>query len=62
MAVVIKLRADDVQVLLEAMKIIGVTEVHITSQTDNRIVFRIDKNILIMATTFLSGNTYDIII
>lgn len=57
-----KLRAGDVQVLLEAMKIIGVTQVHIASQTDNRIVFRIDKNISIMATTFLSDNTYDTII
>ena len=53
-----KLHASDVQVLLEAMKIIGVTEVHIISQTDNRIVFRIDENISIMMTPSLSNNTY----
>lgn len=51
-----KLRACDVQALLEAMKIIGVAIVHLVSQTDNRIVFRIDENIDIMIVTFSSDN------
>ena len=53
-----KMRAGDVQVLLETMKIIGVSKARITSQTDNRIVFMIDENISIMMTTFLSDNAY----
>lgn len=56
-----KLRASNIQILLEAMKIIGVTEVRITSQTDNRIVLRIDENISIMMT-ILSDNTHDFVI
>lgn len=56
-----KLRASNIQILLEAMKIIGVTEVRITSQTDNRIVLRIDENISIMMT-ILSDNTQDFVI
>lgn len=51
-----KLRAYSVQVLLEAMKIIGVTKAHLVSQTDNRVVFRIDENISIMIATFASDN------
>lgn len=51
-----KLRACDAQTLLEAMKIIGVTKVHIVSQTDDRIVFRIDENISIMIVAFMSDN------
>lgn len=47
-----KLCAREVQFLLETMKIIGVTEVHLVSfsQTDNRVVFRIDENISVMFT------------
>lgn len=56
-----KLRASNIQILLEAMKIIGVTEVRISSQTDNRIVLRIDENISIMMT-ILSDNTHDFVI
>lgn len=51
-----KLHACDVQVLLEAMRIIGVSIVHLVSQTDNRIVFRIDENISIMIVVFMSDN------
>lgn len=51
-----KLRACDVQALLEAMKIIGIAIVHLVSQTDNRIVFRIDENISIMIVAFVSDN------
>lgn len=51
-----KLRACDIQALLETMKIIGVTKVYLVSQTDNRIVFRIDENISIMIVTFMSDN------
>lgn len=52
----IKLRACDVQVLFEAMNVIGVTKVHLVSQTDDRLVFRIDENIKIMVVTFTSDN------
>lgn len=47
-----KLCAGEVQLLLETMKIIGVTEVHLVSfsQADNRVVFRIDENISVMFT------------
>lgn len=51
-----KLRACDVQALLEAMKIIGVTKVCLVSQTDNRTVFRIGENISIMMVSFMSDN------
>lgn len=51
-----KLRACDAQTLLEAMKIIGVTKVPIVSQTENRIIFRIDENISIMIVAFMSDN------
>ena len=52
----IKLRACDVQALLEAMRIIGITIVHLVSQIDNRIVFRINENISIMIVAFMSDN------
>lgn len=54
-----KLCAREVQLLLEAMKIIGVTEVHLVSfyQTDNRVVFRIDENISVMFTRSNSEKT-----
>lgn len=36
--------------MLEVMKIIGVTEIHLVSfsETDSRVVFRIDENISVM--------------
>lgn len=45
-----KLWVSEVQLLLEVMKIIGVTEIHLVSfsQTDSRVVFRIDENISVM--------------
>lgn len=51
-----KLRACDIQALLEAMKIMDVTKVHLVSQIDNRIVFSIDENISIMIVAFMSDN------
>lgn len=42
------LKTNNVQALLEAMKIIGVAEVHLVSQVDYKNLFSIDDNISIM--------------
>ena len=48
------LRIKYVQTLLEAMKIIGVTEVHLIAQVDNKSLFKVDDNISIIIMACLA--------
>lgn len=47
------IRVDNIQALLEAMKIIGVTEVHLVAQSNHRSVFKIDENIQVMIADYM---------
>lgn len=53
-------RVDNIQKLLDAMKIIGVTEIHLVAQINHRSVFRFDDNIEIMIMGYLRDNDYEI--
>lgn len=51
-------RIDSIQALLETMKIIGVTEVHLVAQVDYKNLFKIDDNISIMIMGYLRDADY----
>ena len=55
------LRVDNVKALLEAMKIIGVTEVHLIAQIKNKNLFKIDDNISVMIMGYLRKTDYIIV-
>lgn len=52
------IRVDNVQTLLEAMKIIGVTEVHLVAQDNNISVFKIDENIQVIIANYMRYADY----
>ena len=52
------IRVDHVQTLLEAMKIIGVTEVHLVAQGNHISVFKIDENIQVIIADYMRDADY----
>ena len=52
------IRVDHVQTLLEAMKIIGVTEVHLVAQGNNMSVFKIDENTQVIIADYMRDADY----
>ena len=46
------LRIDNIQTLLEAMKIIGTAEIHLVAQVDYKNLFKIDDNISILIADY----------
>ena len=52
------IRVDNVQTLLEAMKIIGVTEVHLVAQDNNISVLKIDENIQVIIANYMRYADY----
>lgn len=52
------IRADHVHTLLEAMKIIGVTEVHLVAQGNHCSVFKVDENIQVIIAHYMRDADY----
>ena len=54
------LKAEEVQILLDAMKLIGVTEVHLVAQEERLSVFRMDENISVIIANYRRPADYTI--